>query len=298
MLQQFNTGLTMSDAPAVPLPRDPNSPVQAIPTDEVDGRPGPGSALCLSGGGYRAMVFHAGASGAFTRPASSCSCSGSRAYPAARSRPVCSALKWDTLTSGATPDRARFEREVVKPIREPRLRDDRRGVDRARPRCCPGRISDRVAAAYDEHLFHGATLQDLPDAAALRHQRHQRAVGRALALHEALHGATTGSARSTKPTHPAGAGGRRLVRLPAGAVAGRDAARPRVVHAGIGRRPAARAVHQQGHPQRRRGLRQPGPGDGLEALRRRSSSATAAAGSRRRRSPRATGRSTRTGCST
>jgi NTE family protein len=28
----------------------------------------------------------------------------------------------------------------------------------------PGRVSDRVAEAYDEHLFKGATLQDLPDA--------------------------------------------------------------------------------------------------------------------------------------
>lgn len=27
----------------------------------------------------------------------------------------------------------------------------------------PGRISDRIAAAYDKHLFSGATLQDLPD---------------------------------------------------------------------------------------------------------------------------------------
>ena len=27
----------------------------------------------------------------------------------------------------------------------------------------PGSISDRVAAAYDDHLFAGATLQDLPD---------------------------------------------------------------------------------------------------------------------------------------
>ena len=27
----------------------------------------------------------------------------------------------------------------------------------------PGSISDRVAEAYDEHLFHGKTLQDLPD---------------------------------------------------------------------------------------------------------------------------------------
>src|SRR5262249_45742540 len=27
----------------------------------------------------------------------------------------------------------------------------------------PGRVSDQIAASYDGHLFHGATLQDLPD---------------------------------------------------------------------------------------------------------------------------------------
>jgi NTE family protein len=27
----------------------------------------------------------------------------------------------------------------------------------------PGRIGERIASAYDERLFHGATLQDLPD---------------------------------------------------------------------------------------------------------------------------------------
>ena len=36
-------------------------------------------------------------------------------------------------------------------------------VRHPRASCCPARISDRVAAAYDEHLFEGATLQDLPD---------------------------------------------------------------------------------------------------------------------------------------
>ncbi|HXO67695.1 MAG TPA: hypothetical protein VN838_01925 [Bradyrhizobium sp.] len=36
------------------------TPVEAIPTDSEDGKPEAGSALCLSGGGYRAMVFHIG----------------------------------------------------------------------------------------------------------------------------------------------------------------------------------------------------------------------------------------------
>ena len=62
-----------------------------------------------------------------------------------------------------------------------------------------GSIGDRVADAYREHLFGDATLQDLPDAAALRHQRDEPAVGRALALLEAVHAPTTASARSPTP---------------------------------------------------------------------------------------------------
>src|SRR5436189_6069770 len=37
-----------------------SSPVSFIPSD-VGSKPQPGIALCLSGGGYRAMVFHLGA---------------------------------------------------------------------------------------------------------------------------------------------------------------------------------------------------------------------------------------------
>src|SRR5207253_7928979 len=35
-------------------------PVQPIPTDEPGRGPQPGVGLCLSGGGYRAMIFHVG----------------------------------------------------------------------------------------------------------------------------------------------------------------------------------------------------------------------------------------------
>ena len=37
------------------------APVQAIPGDPEQAKPARGMALCLSGGGYRAMVFHIGA---------------------------------------------------------------------------------------------------------------------------------------------------------------------------------------------------------------------------------------------
>ncbi len=38
----------------------PNEPVQPGPPNEVQKPPEAGAALCLSGGGYRAMVFHIG----------------------------------------------------------------------------------------------------------------------------------------------------------------------------------------------------------------------------------------------
>ena len=36
------------------------APVEAIPTEQDEGKPEASAALCLSGGGYRAMVFHIG----------------------------------------------------------------------------------------------------------------------------------------------------------------------------------------------------------------------------------------------
>jgi NTE family protein len=46
-----------------PADRDPmlDAPVQAIPGDDPRKKPEEGAALCLSGGGYRAMLFHLGA---------------------------------------------------------------------------------------------------------------------------------------------------------------------------------------------------------------------------------------------
>ncbi|NTW35692.1 MAG: patatin-like phospholipase family protein, partial [Syntrophobacteraceae bacterium] len=38
-----------------------HAPVETIVTDRSGAKPKPGMALCLSGGGYRAMLFHVGA---------------------------------------------------------------------------------------------------------------------------------------------------------------------------------------------------------------------------------------------
>jgi NTE family protein len=73
------------------------------------------------------------------------------------------ALKWKQITATAAPDRAVFEREFVAPLRA------LAGTTIDIPAfilglLLPGRISDRIAAAYDKRLFRGATLQALPDA--------------------------------------------------------------------------------------------------------------------------------------
>src|SRR6266699_3311930 len=41
-------------------PAEASSPVEITDTLSAESGPQPGIALCLSGGGYRAMVFHAG----------------------------------------------------------------------------------------------------------------------------------------------------------------------------------------------------------------------------------------------
>jgi predicted acylesterase/phospholipase RssA len=48
---------------AEPADRDPmlDAPVQSIAGDDPGKKPEQGTALCLSGGGYRAMLFHLGA---------------------------------------------------------------------------------------------------------------------------------------------------------------------------------------------------------------------------------------------
>jgi NTE family protein len=57
----------------------------------------------------------------------------------------------------------------------------------------PGSIADRVAEAYDDVLFKGAKLADLPndrgqEGAPFRHQHDKRPVGSAVAFLSAVHG--------------------------------------------------------------------------------------------------------------
>jgi NTE family protein len=140
----------------------PNEPVQPGPSNEVPRPPEQGAGLCLSGGGYRAMVFHIGVlwrlyeAGMLKSVKRISSVSGGSITAGVL------ALKWRKLSFDPARLRTDFVPEVVTPLRG--LAGETIDADSVITGVLfPGSISDRIAAAYDEHLFHGATLQDMPD---------------------------------------------------------------------------------------------------------------------------------------
>jgi NTE family protein len=118
--------------------------------------------LCLSGGGYRAMLYHLGALrrlneiGFLSRLSEIASVSGGSITAGVL------AHAWPRLTFGNDGVASNFEEEVAAPItRLAGIGIDARAILLG---LLPGRTAaDGVAEAYDRHLFHGATLQDLPD---------------------------------------------------------------------------------------------------------------------------------------
>lgn len=161
------------------------SPVSEIPPDEARAPPRRGIAICLSGGGYRAMLFHLGCLwrlaelrilsldahvgrdraghmtdlGALARVSS---VSGGSIVSGAL------ALAWTDLAD-APPDQlmSRFRNRVVDPVR--RLagvniaaKSLKGGLRIMVDVLLPGSVSDHVADAYAKHLYGQATLKDIP----------------------------------------------------------------------------------------------------------------------------------------
>ena len=140
-----------------------NDPTIAIPSDETRTGPEAGAALCLSGGGYRAMLFHVGVlwrlyETQLLQPMQRISSVSAGSIAAA-----VLALAWKRLSFDPAQLSTDFLALVVEPLRGmARESIDLESV--ALGTFIPGTtISDRITAAYDIQLFHGATLQDLPD---------------------------------------------------------------------------------------------------------------------------------------
>lgn len=153
----------MNQVPA-PMQPDHNQPVTFIPGDEKSPGPQPGKALCLSGGGYRAMLFHVGTlwrlneAGWLPKLDRISSVSGGSITAAQL------ALAWRELGfDKATGVAARFEEKLVRPIRGLAGRTIDAGAILGGT-LLPGSIGDKVESAYRKWLFGDATLQSLPDA--------------------------------------------------------------------------------------------------------------------------------------
>lgn len=137
------------------------APVRLIPGDE--GRVvQAGIALCLSGGGYRAMVFHLGALwrlnelGYLPKLARISSVSGGSITAGVLG------LNWNRLAFDPSGVAGGFQAHLVGPIRDMAstsidVKDVLEGI------FLPGTVADHVVASYRQHLFGNATLQDLPD---------------------------------------------------------------------------------------------------------------------------------------
>src|SRR5712692_4851688 len=139
---------------------DPQTPVRIIPTDGPI-QPRPGIALCLSGGGYRAMLFHLGALWRLNE----------LAYLPKLAR--ISSVSGGSITAGVLGHRwsklafvndvaTRFKEEVVATIRA--MANETIDVgDVLKGIFLPGTIGDKIVASYNKWLFNYATLQALPD---------------------------------------------------------------------------------------------------------------------------------------
>jgi NTE family protein len=142
---------------AYPPQVDPDREFDLLPGENAEELPTDQWSLCLSGGGFRAMLFHTGAlwrlfeTGVLSRISFFSSVSGGSITNAWL------ALKWGELSA----PNADFESIFVSGMRAmARQQIDVFAV--LRGLVCGG-VSKQVAAAYDRVLFAGARLQSLPD---------------------------------------------------------------------------------------------------------------------------------------
>ncbi len=140
-----------------------------IPLEETDTpsskRPEEGIGICLSGGGYRAMLYHIGAlwrlneTGLLTSAARISSVSGGSITSA------CLGLAWAKkkwANDGTPIPDAEFKDELVNPVRH--LAGKTLDIPSILAGALPWTsVGEQIAKRYDRYLFKGATLQDLPD---------------------------------------------------------------------------------------------------------------------------------------
>jgi NTE family protein len=150
----MNKAHTVSDAAA------PVTEFDEIVAEERQAGPQDGIGLCLSGGGYRAMLFHVGVIVRLNE---------AKLLPKLKR---VSSVSGGSITAGVLGlnwSNLNFVDDLAENLDEQLVSHIRKMAATTIDRgsivggiLAPGSISDRIAAAYDRHLFHGATLQALP----------------------------------------------------------------------------------------------------------------------------------------
>jgi NTE family protein len=165
----------VGDAMSTPILSDSLSPVEILDTGSVHEGPSKGIALCLSGGGYRSMLFHLGslwriAEVGYLSSSDHTIIDGTDAGTLQRISSVSGGSitaavlgqNWALIGTDQAGVRDRFIEHVVKPIRG--LADHTIDVGAILGGTfLPGSINKRIIKAYRKHLYHQATLQTLPD---------------------------------------------------------------------------------------------------------------------------------------
>ena len=142
-------------------PEELITPVRKTP-DDNDRQPEEGLALCLSGGGYRAMVFHVGVLWRLNEVGTLAKIKRISSVSGGSITAGVLAKNWAELKE-AQFVADKFVDLVVKPVREMSgtALDVRAVLEGILP--FGDSVSDRVAAAYRKHLFGDTSLQQLPD---------------------------------------------------------------------------------------------------------------------------------------
>ena len=138
-----------------------SEPETPLPTETVDGELQEGVALCLSGGGYRAMVFHVGSLIRLNQLALLPKLSRVSSVSGGSITAGVLGLNWNRLDFDGDGRSTNFEELLVEPIK----RMARKTIDRGSILSgvlLPGSVSDRIVGHYQDELFGDATLQELP----------------------------------------------------------------------------------------------------------------------------------------
>jgi NTE family protein len=135
-------------------------PVHDLPTP--DQPPEPGIALCLSGGGYRAMMFHAGCLWRLNELGMLASIDRISSVSGGSITAGVLGMNWAALNVAPKTASPTFVNSVIAPLRKMAATTVDEGAILGGI-FLPGSISDHVADKYAKLLFANKTLQDLPD---------------------------------------------------------------------------------------------------------------------------------------